>query len=301
LEVVDLGEVLERIGPMLQRLIGEDVTVALTHPDGLWPVEADRSQLEQVIVNLGVNARDAMPRGGTLTIEVSNVNLDARYASTHPEVVPGPHVLLAVSDTGVGMDSETMSHIFEPFFTTKEAGRGTGLGLSTVYGIIRQSGGHIWVYSEPDRGTTFRLYFPRTSGAVAETPAAGAETFPVTGTETILVAEDEETLRALIEVILRRLGYTVVLARNAAEALEIASQRQVDLLLTDVVMPGQSGIELAAAIREHNPGTRVLMMSGYTSAALEPHGMMEGDELLQKPFTPDSLARAVRGRLARGD
>ena len=301
LEVVDLGEVLERIGPMLQRLIGEDVSVALKHPDGLWLVEADRSQLEQVIVNLAVNARDAMPRGGTLTIEVSNVDLDARYASTHPEVEPGPHVLLAVSDTGVGMDPETMSHIFEPFFTTKEAGRGTGLGLSTVYGIVRQSGGHIWVYSELDRGTTFRLYFPRASGAIAEAPGAEAETVPVTGTETILVAEDEEILRALIEVILRRLGYTVVLARNAAEALEIARQRHVDLLLTDVVMPGQSGIELAAAVREKSPGTRVLMMSGYTSAALEPHGMMEGDELLQKPFTPDSLARAVRSRLARGD
>jgi PAS domain S-box-containing protein len=300
LEVVDIGEVVTRLSPMLQRLIGEDVTVTVVSPESSWPVEADRSQLEQVIVNLAVNARDAMPRGGRLTIEIANVDLNEQYAETHAEVSPGPHVMLAVSDTGTGMDAETTSRIFEPFFTTKEAGRGTGLGLSTVYGIVRQSGGHIWVYSELGRGSTFRLYFPRATTQAASTQPPRAAQQAVTGTETILVAEDEEILRALIDVILRRLGYTVLLAPNGEAALQIARERPIDLLLTDVVMPGQSGFELAAAIREVSPNTPVLMMSGYTSAALEPHGLVEGEDLLQKPFTPDTLGQAVRARLSRG-
>jgi PAS domain S-box-containing protein len=299
-ERLDLGDVSRGLAPMLQRLIGEDVTILVPHTADLWPIEADQTQLEQVIVNLAVNARDAMPAGGRLTIETANVDLDAQYVETHPEVTPGPHVMLAVSDAGMGMEAETLSHIFEPFFTTKAAGQGTGLGLATVYGIVRQSGGHIWVYSEPGRGTSFRLYFPRAAGSAAIRATPVQEPIPVTGTETVLVAEDEESLRALIEIVLQRLGYTVLLAADGPSALEIAASQPIDLLVTDVVMPGLSGFDLARSLRIVNPRTRVLMMSGYTSAALEPHGLVDGDSLLQKPFTPDGLAQAVRVALAKG-
>jgi two-component system cell cycle sensor histidine kinase/response regulator CckA len=298
-EILDLGDLSRDLAPMLQRLIGEDVVVSVSRSAEPWPVEGDQTQLEQVIVNLAVNARDAMPTGGRLTIETRNVDLDAQYAETHPEVTPGPHVMLAVTDTGTGIEPGTIAHIFEPFFTTKEAGRGTGLGLSTVYGIVRQSGGHIWVYSEPGRGATFRLYFPRAARSVETRTDPAPSAKPVTGDETILVAEDEESLRTLIEIILKRLGYTVLLASNGDAAMEIARSRPIDLLVTDVVMPGQSGFDLAAALRAINPSTRVLMMSGYTSAALEPHGLVDPDNLLQKPFTPGSLAQAVRKALAK--
>jgi CheY-like chemotaxis protein len=298
-EILDLGEVVRRLAPMLQRLIGEDIAIALPPANDLWPVQADRTQIEQVIVNLVVNARDAMPSGGRLTIETTNIDLDLQYVETHPEVTPGPHVVLAVSDTGTGIDAETLSHVFEPFFTTKEAGRGTGLGLATVYGIVRQSGGHIWVYSEPGRGTTFRLHFPRTIGSPQDRVTPAPKPVAMTGSETILVAEDEQILRDLIEVVLRRLGYTVLLAADGSAAIEIARSRSIDVLVTDVVMPGQSGFELAKSIRAISPATRVLMMSGYTSAALEPHGLVEGDDLLQKPFTTDRLAQAIRASLAR--
>jgi two-component system cell cycle sensor histidine kinase/response regulator CckA len=246
-------------------------------------------------VNLAGNARDAMPNGGRLTIEVSNIDVDDEAAATHSGMTPGPYVLLAVSDTGHGMDAETMSRIFEPFFTTKDVGRGTGLGLATVYGIVNQSGGSIWVYSEPGEGTTFRIYIPRT-GQAAE-PAAIEPSEPVVfnGTETILVAEDEEILRQLIEVILGRLGYRVLLAPDSRAALEIGAREKVDLLLTDVVMPGQSGLDLAAAIRSSLPDLPVVYMSGYSAAALEDRSPIPADDtLLQKPFTPASLGRAVR-------
>ncbi len=299
-EMLDLGDLARGLATMLERLTGEDVTVSVPASAGLWPIEADQTQLEQVIVNLAVNARDAMPTGGRLTIETANVVLDAQYVETHPEVTPGPHVMLAVTDSGTGIALDTMSHIFEPFFTTKETGRGTGLGLATVYGIVGQSGGHIWVYSEPGQGTTFRLYFPRAAGSVELPEAPMPSPTPVTGNETILVAEDEESLRVLIEIILRRLGYTVILAPNGAAAMEIARGRSIDLLLSDVVMPGQSGFDLAKSLRVTNPALRVLMMSGYTSAALEPHGLVDGSALLQKPFTPGSLGQAVREALSAG-
>jgi PAS domain S-box-containing protein len=301
-EVLDLDKVVRGLMPMLGRLIGEDVTITTPRTEGLWAIEADRGQLEQVLVNLAINARDAMPRGGALTIETTNVQLDAGYAETHHEVTPGAYVMVAVSDTGTGMDASTLSHIFEPFFTTKEAGRGSGFGLATTYGTVRQSGGHIWVYSEPGRGTTFRLYFPRATEVIeerVEEPGLRPMAAPM-GTETILVAEDEEILRSLIEIVLRRLGYTVLMTSGAAEALEVARSRPVDLLLTDVIMPGQSGFDLAASLRAIAPDAGILYMSGYTAAALENHGpVAEGDHLLQKPFTAASLGQAVRNALAR--
>jgi PAS domain S-box-containing protein len=295
--VLDAGEVIGRLEPLLARLIGEDVVIDVRIEAGLWAIEADPGQLEQVIVNLAVNARDAMPTGGRLTIEAQNVDLDAGYAATHPAVVPGPHVMLAVTDTGIGMDAATAARIFEPFFTTKEAGRGTGLGLATVYGVVNQSGGHIWVYSEPGRGTAFRVYFPR-----SDQPAAASAAPPASrsagGSESILVAEDEESLRRLIEVVLGRLGYRVMVANDARSAVSLASQQTFDLLLTDVVMPGMSGLELAARIREQAPAIRVLFMSGYTAAALEHRGTIdEGDGFMQKPFTPETLGRAIRRAL----
>jgi PAS domain S-box-containing protein len=297
-QVLDLGHVIHSLTPMLRRLIGEDVVIRIPETTGLWSIEADRGQLEQVLVNLVVNARDAMPTGGNLTIEMANVDLDTDYAATHAEVTPGPHVLLAVSDTGSGMDAETARRIFEPFFTTKEVGRGTGLGLATVYGIVRQSGGHIWVYSEPSRGTTFRLYFPRTIEAVSAQPVEPPRPASFRGDETILVVEDEEILRDLIEIVLTRLGYSVVVAPDGRSAIELARQQPLDLAITDVVMPGQSGFEVATALRAIRPSLKILFMSGYTAGALESHGRLAADELLlEKPFTPASLAQAVRDAL----
>jgi CheY-like chemotaxis protein len=207
--------------------------------------------------------------------------------------------MLAVSDTGSGIEPEVVGRIFEPFFTTKEAGRGTGLGLATVYGIVRQSGGHIWVNSEPGQGTWFRLYFPRTSAEVIAPAKPEVNTTRVTGTETILVAEDEEVLRRLIEAVLGRLGYRVILAADAYAALDVVRATPIDLLISDVVMPGKSGLELAIEVRLIQPAARVLLMSGYSSAALEPHGLAPGEEVLKKPFTPTSLSAAVRDALAR--
>jgi two-component system cell cycle sensor histidine kinase/response regulator CckA len=299
-ELVDPADIVRRLAPMLNRLIGEDVEFSLPRPTDLWSIEVDPGQLEQVIVNLAVNARDAMPLGGRLTIETANVELDSGYASSHPDVTPGPHVMLAVSDTGVGMDPGTQAQIFEPFFTTKEAGRGTGLGLATVFGIVKQSGGHIWVYSEAAEGTTFRLYFPRAARR-AEAPAAEPRTRPSAsrGTETILVAEDESVLRDLIRIVLERLGYRVLVATDAASAIELFGSERVDLVLTDVVMPGLSGPDLAEAIRMRAPTIRVLYMSGYTVGALERHGQIAREALLEKPFTPQSLGQAVRWALDR--
>ena len=296
-EVLDLADVLDGLKPMLERLIGEDITISTRIADDRWRTEADRGQLEQVIVNLGVNARDAMPQGGRLTIEVSNAVLDNEYVASHPEATAGQHLLLTMSDTGEGMDAATQSRIFEPFFTTKEAGRGSGLGLATVYGIVRQSGGHVSVYSEPGRGTAFRVYLPR-AVRPAERPAVhGMPPIETSGTETILVAEDEEVLRKLIDTVLSRLGYRVLMASDANEALEIAGREQVDMLLTDVVMPGGSGIDLANRIRVARPTFPVLFMSGYSAAALEQQEGPPAEDLLQKPFSPTDLGRAVRAAL----
>jgi CheY-like chemotaxis protein len=294
--VLSVNELVEDIDKMLHRLIGEDIELRLTLARDAGNVRADPGQLQQVLMNLVVNARDAMPTGGKLLIETGNTELTEHYAELHPPVVPGPYVMLAVTDTGSGMDTETKARIFEPFFTTKEKGRGTGLGLSTVYGIVKQSGGYIWVYSEPGRGTTFKLYLPRV-GAAAEALPARRETATLSGTETILLAEDDEMLRPLARGVLEKLGYTVLAAENADQALSVAGAHAgpIHLLVSDVVMPGTSGRELARRLAPTRPDMRVLYVSGYTDDAIVHHGMLEpGLNFLQKPFTPAVLARRVR-------
>jgi CheY-like chemotaxis protein len=298
-----LNSVVANMEKMLQRLIGEDVVLKSAPAAGLWHVKADQSQIEQVIMNLAVNARDAMPQGGQLTIETANIELDQAYATTHFAVTPGKHVLMAVSDTGVGMDAETQKRIFEPFFTTKEAGKGTGLGLSTVYGIVKQSGGNIWVYSVPGQGTTFKVYFPRVEPEAVEsaeaTPKAEAR---ILHAETILLVEDEDALRALARRVLESRGYEVLEAGSGAQALEIFEKRGSDikLLLTDVIMPKMGGRELAQKIVAQQPKIKVLFMSGYTDDAIVRHGMLEsGTAFVQKPFAPEALAFKVREVLDR--
>jgi len=296
-KVMDLNATVADLHPMLCRLIGEDIDLVTVLMPALGRVRADPGQIEQVVINLAVNARDAMPNGGKLTIETANVTLDEAYARQHVSVHPGPYVLLAVSDTGCGMDAETQSHLFEPFFTTKEHGKGTGLGLSTVYGIVRQSGGYIWVYSERGRGTTVKIYLPRVEEALARTDSTAARAGPTHGTETVLVVEDEEEVRGLVCEILRANGYTVLEAAHTAEALEICRQNKdaIHLMITDVVMPTMSGRELAERIAVLCPTTKVLYMSGYTENAIVHHGVLdEGTDFLQKPFAPDTLARKVR-------
>jgi CheY-like chemotaxis protein len=255
-------------------------------------------QLEQVIMNLVVNARDAMPRGGKLSIETSNVYLDEAYAREHVSVVPGDYVMLAISDTGCGMKEETRLHIFEPFFTTKEQGKGTGLGLSTVYGIVRQSGGNIWVYSEEGRGTTFKVYFPRVTAHAEEYKRISGGLDSPRGSETILLVEDAELVRNLARQVLEGAGYRVLEAASAEAAIDLCGQingDKIDLLLTDVVMPGMSGNEMSRVLLAKQPDMPVLYMSGYTDDAIVQHGVLEaGINFLQKPFTPGALALKVR-------
>jgi len=294
--VLSLNDLVEDIQNMLMRLIGEDIQLRLNLSPDAGNVRADAGQVQQVLMNLVVNARDAMPKGGRLLVETANAELTEQYAELHQPVIPGRYVMLAVSDTGTGMDAETKTRIFEPFFTTKEKGRGTGLGLSTVYGIIKQSGGYIWVYSEPGRGTTFKLYFPRVD-APTETPAPTREAATLAGTETILLAEDDEMLRPLGKGLLEKLGYRVLDAENAERALALAEAHRgpIHLLVADVVMPGASGRQLARRLAQVRPETRVLYVSGYTDDAIVHHGMLEpGLNFLQKPFTPAALARKVR-------
>ena len=301
--VVNLNEVIGQVERMLERLIGEDVEfLAVKSPD-LGSVRVDPSQIEQVLMNLVVNARDAMPKGGKLTIETANVFLDETYAGDHPTVTAGEHVMLAVSDTGHGMDRATQERIFEPFFTTKEVGRGTGLGLSTVFGVVRQSGGHIWVYSEPGRGAVFKVYFPcvpAENGAESLRPRP----IPRSGTETILVVEDEEQVRGVVLAMLARGGYRVLEAATPEQALGFAreSEQTIDLLLTDVVMPKMSGPEVVKLIREIRPKLKAICMSGYTDETVFRHGILEsGVAFLQKPITPDSLRRKIRSVLDEED
>jgi len=294
--VLSVNDLVDDVGKMLRRLVGEDVELRLILARDAGNVRADSGQLQQVIMNLVVNARDAMPTGGKLVIETADAELTEQYAELHQAVIPGRYVMLAVSDTGVGMDAQTKARIFEPFFTTKEKGKGTGLGLSTVYGIVKQSGGYVWVYSEPGHGTTFKLYLPRVD-APAEPQAPPRETATLTGTETILLAEDDEILRPLTKGLLTKLGYTVLDAKSAEQALAVAGARQgpIHLLVADVVMPGASGRELARRLAQSRPETRVLYVSGYTDDAIVHHGMLEpGLKFLQKPFTPAALARKVR-------
>jgi two-component system cell cycle sensor histidine kinase/response regulator CckA len=297
--VLDLNEIVAGLESMLHRLIGETIDFATFPAAEPAMTDVDPAQMEQVIVNLAVNARDAMPHGGKLTIELQQVVLDAAYRTGHAEVVPGNYVLLAVSDTGVGMDEATQARIFEPFFTTKEVGKGTGLGLSTVFGIVRQSGGHIWVYSEPGRGTTFKVYLPsaaqqpKAAAPVVENPAG------LRGTEAVLLVEDEQQVRKLAHAILARAGYQVIEATDGAEALRLgASGPRIDVLLTDMVMPRVSGSSLAAQLVVLRPGVRVVFMSGYTDTSVGEQGLPPGAVFIQKPFTPDTLLRKVRQALA---
>ena len=281
-------------------LIGADVALKTALAPDLGAVRADPGQLEQVIMNLIVNARDAMPRGGKLTIETANAELDQSYALEHRAVAPGPYVMLAVSDTGVGMDAATQARVFEPFFTTKEKGKGTGLGLATVYGIVKQSGGNIWLYSEPGRGTTFKIYLPRVDQAPEQLAAAPAVRETPRGTETVLLVEDDDAVRTLTRKMLAAHGYTVLAAGGGAEALELAAGHTgpIHLLVTDVVLPGMSGRDLAARFRSGRPGVKVLYTSGYTDEAIVHHGILDaGIAFLQKPFTSTTLAHKVRETL----
>lgn len=297
--VLDLNAVVAGADKMLRRLIGEDIDLVSVLARDLGEVRADAGQVEQVIMNLAVNARDAMPAGGKLTIETANVELDNTYAELHRAVAPGAYVLLSVSDGGTGMDEQTKAHVFEPFFTTKEQGKGTGLGLATVYGIVKQSGGYIWVYSELGRGTVFKIYFPRVEDAASAPTAPTAPTAPMNlrGTETVLVAEDAAAVRAVVQQVLGHHGYHVLAAADSRSALELGTRHDgpVHLLVTDVVMPEMSGRQLADRLQERRPTLKVLFVSGYTDDAITRHGILEpGIAFLQKPFTPESLARKVR-------
>ena len=297
--ILSLNSVVSSVEKMLGRLIGENIDLESALEPELGNIKADQGQIEQVIMNLAVNARDAMPHGGRLTITTANVDLDENYARLHPPQPAGRYVLLSVSDTGIGMDATTQAHIFEPFFTTKEQGKGTGLGLSTVYGVIRQSGGHIWVYSEPGLGTTFKIHLPRTDEtARGEKPTAGLAT-SLRGTETILLVEDEEPLRELTRSLLADSGYTVLPAERPNEAIEIARQHQgpIHLLLTDVVMPGMSGLALAEKLAPARPNMKVIYMSGYTGFT-HPELFDSDATVLSKPVTRDALLRKVHEVLA---
>jgi signal transduction histidine kinase len=294
--LLDLRDSITAMEPMLRRLIGEHIEIAVRAPETVGHVRADPGQIDQVILNLAINARDAMPQGGALILELADVTLDEPYALRHAGTRPGRYVMLAVSDTGVGMDEGTQARIFEPFFTTKELGKGTGLGLATVYGIVKQSDGNIWVYSEPNRGSTFKVYLPRVD-APPDTPPVRVAPGSLTGDETILVVEDEPGVRALVRKALTRYGYQVVVAGTPQEALQVANTRpdQFDLVLSDVVLPEMSGPALAARILASQPHARVLYMSGYTDNAIVHHGVLdERTPFLQKPFAPETLARKVR-------
>jgi PAS domain S-box-containing protein len=299
-QVLNLNAAVSNMGKMLKRLIGEDIELDVHLEDPLHQVKADPGQIEQVLMNLVVNARDAMPAGGKLTIETSNVELDSAYSQTHATVVPGSYVMIAVTDSGTGMDDATRAHVFEPFFTTKPKGKGTGLGLATVYGIIKQSGGYIWLYSERGHGTTFKIYFPVSEGNVQPTTSRTPKRVDIEGNETILLVEDQEEVRTLAQLMLETKGYTVLSAAGPLKALHIVSQRKdcIHLLLTDVVMPAMNGTELAQKLIALCPEMKVVYMSGYTDDSVVRHGMLGiGMYYIQKPFTPEGLVGKVREAL----
>jgi signal transduction histidine kinase/DNA-binding response OmpR family regulator len=297
-EVLSINSVVANVEKMLKRLIGEDIDLETVLDPELGRVKADPGQLEQVIMNLAVNARDAMPQGGKLTIETANVQLDESYTRQHIGLTTGPYTLLAISDTGIGLDPNTVAHIFEPFFTTKKKGKGTGLGLATVHGIVKQSEGHIWVYSEPGRGTTFKIYLPQVELPETRIERAPAQAKPTRGTETILLVEDDQMVRELGTRILHNYGYTVLKAGDGAEARRLCEEHNgpIDLLLTDVVMPGGvAGPQLAAQLEALIPKIKVLFMSGYTDNAIVRNKILDrGIAFLPKPFMPDDLLRHVR-------
>jgi two-component system cell cycle sensor histidine kinase/response regulator CckA len=296
-QVINLNSVVEEMGKLLPRLIGEDVELVIRPHTNLGSIRADAGQMEQVIMNLAVNARDAMPNGGKLLIETCNCDLDQFYALTHPLMRPGSYVQLSVSDNGTGMDAETQTHIFEPFFTTKEKGKGTGLGLATVYGIVKQSGGFIWVYSELAKGTTFKIYLPCVDQKEEMSPMPRQPADVPNGTETVLLTEDEQDVREIARQFLESGGYRVIEAKDGSDAIRLAAENdgKIDLLVTDMVMPGLSGPELAVRLQKEHPGLCVLFMSGYSEhAATEMANADSSVRLLTKPFSRAAILRAVR-------
>jgi CheY-like chemotaxis protein len=296
--LVDLNSAIDGIRNMLAQIAGKNIDLDCRLASNLWTVRADPTEIERVITNLVLNAHDAMPEGGRLVIETSNVEIDEEYAGTHADTVPGPYAMISVTDTGTGMTKDVREKLFEPFFTTKEKGKGTGLGLPSVYGIVKQSGGFVWVYSEPGRGTAFKIYLPRaeeeeeTTGSV-RTPRSNRKT----GAETILLVEDDEEVRKVALRILRRNGYHVLEAANGADALRVceAAGSGVDLVVTDIVMPEMGGSELAERIREKQPDARILFTSGFTEdAAVRQSFLQPGEAFIEKPFTPATLAKKAR-------
>jgi two-component system, cell cycle sensor histidine kinase and response regulator CckA len=294
----------EEMGKLLPRLIGEDIELVIRTDEDLGTVRADASQMEQVIMNLAVNARDAMPNGGKLLIETVNAELDQSYMSSHPLMKAGPYVQLVVTDSGTGMDAETQAHIFEPFFTTKEKGKGTGLGLSTVYGIVEQCGGQVRVESELGKGTTFRIHFPSVDSPVLDKKREEVHPDSPGGGQTILLVEDQEEFRRMVATYLTRQGYDVLVARNGTEAIQISSSRAEDihLMLSDVVMPGLRGPQLAKILAPSRPEMAILFMSGYTDGAMDnTEGVSDNYELIAKPFTWSALGKQIRDVLAARD
>ena len=303
-EVIAVNDVIGNVEKLLRRLIGEQIAIVTNLSATPDTVKVDPSQLEQVLVNLAVNARDAMPDGGTLTIATANADLSAQDAAQRPTVTPGHYVVLAVSDTGTGMDAETQARLFEPFFTTKPSGKGTGLGLATVYGIVKQSGGHIYVYSEPGHGASFKVYLPATSEPTTAAPAKTATPELIGGAETVLIVEDSAPVQTIARRILERIGYRVLLASTGEEALQLLerSDARPDLVISDVIMPGMTGPELCQELATRYPDIRVLFTSGYSSEAISRYGVLEpGTLFIEKPYTPIALARKVRKALGHGE
>jgi CheY-like chemotaxis protein len=296
---LDLNERLREVNRLLHPLMGDNVDIVLSPRSGAAIVEADAGQIDQIVMNLAVNARDAMPQGGKLIIETGVFDFDEAFAREHATMKPGRYVMLALSDTGIGMDEATRTCIFEPFYTTKEIGKGTGLGLATVYGIVKQSGGDIWVYSEPNRGTTFKIYLPSAEHKLGLAPEPQAEALPARREGvTILLAEDDPLMRRLTRRMLEQHGYTVVEAEDGSAALKaLGSDQEIDIVLTDVVMKGMSGPELVLRLMDSDPEIKVVYMSGYTGELVANQGLERGMRLLEKPFTRSSLLKIIDAAL----